>query len=241
MHFYQNKAMIKYLKLPFTFDAGRMQEEVNKINAINWQLHYQKLHYEGNWSALPLRSVGGKADDIIISPLENPVYADTVFIQDANYLKEVLGHFKCTLLSVRLMKLESGALIKEHRDEGLNFEKKTVRFHIPIITHEKVEFILDKEPMALKEGECWYMNFNLPHSLHNRSMIDRIHLVIDAEVNNWVKGLFRDKNIVMKKEINDPPIYSVEERKNIIKSLRIMNTEISIQLADRIEKESQNP
>jgi hypothetical protein len=38
----------------------------------------------------------------------------------------------------------------------------------------------------MKEGECWYLNFNLPHRVKNSGTADRIHLVIDCVVNDWL-------------------------------------------------------
>ena len=98
-------------------------------------------------------------------------------MKESTYLQEVLSNFKCPLQAVRLLKLNVGAVIKEHRDAELGFEYGEIRLHIPVITHEEVEFYLDKERIQLQEGECWYMNFNLPHSIINKSKINRIHLV----------------------------------------------------------------
>ncbi len=91
--------------------------------------------------------------------------------------------------------------------------------------------------MVLQEGECWYMNFNLPHSLYNGSDTDRIHLVIDAEVNDWVKDLFQSPAITNKKESdggnNEPDEATIKE---MIYHLRAMNSQISNQLADEMAK-----
>lgn len=46
------------------------------------------------------------------------------------------------------------------------------------------------------------MNFNLPHSIINKSAIDRVHLVIDATVNDWVTTLFQQPSL-NKKEIEE--------------------------------------
>lgn len=229
--------MIKYLQLPFQFDAAKMQAEVKQLDNSRWQQHYQKLHYEGEWSAIPLRSVNGQADNIIISPLDNAEYRDTHFLEESNYLKKILAGFHCPLLAVRLLKLNAGAIIKEHRDAELCFEKGEVRLHIPVITHPDLEFYLDKERMILQEGECWYMNFNLPHSISNHSPVNRIHLVIDAVVNDWLTNLFNSDSVRNKKEIADPPAYSPEDRLKIIAALRAMNTDTSNQLAEALEKD----
>jgi quercetin dioxygenase-like cupin family protein len=225
--------MIKYLQLPFHFDVQQMQEELQQFDSRAWQLHYQKLHYEGEWSALPLRSVNGVCNNIIISPENNPEYKDTVFLSGSTYFKEVLSSFKCPLLAVRLLKLNAGAVIKEHKDAELCYEKGEIRIHIPVVTNDKVEFYLDKERINLQEGECWYMNFNLPHSIINKSKTDRIHLVIDAKVNDWVQQLFAQPS-TNKKEIEEPD-YDKGTKQQIIARLRQLNTETANRLADEME------
>lgn len=225
--------ILKYLQLPFHFDPYRLQQETSRLAGAQWQLHYQTRHYEGAWSAIPLRSVEGQAENIFVSPVETATYADTAFLIRSSYFNEVLATFQCPLKAVRLLKLNTGAVIKEHRDADLCFEKGEVRFHIPVVTHEEVEFILDNERIQLKEGECWYMNFNLPHSIHNKSGIDRIHLVIDAVVNDWVKELFAQPGLIRKETEESGP--DPETQKKIIASLRELNTETANRLADEME------
>jgi len=230
--------IFKYLRLPFQFDANLLQEEVIQLLSRPWRKHYQKLHYEGEWSAIPLRSPGGNADDIFIAVREGMDYSDTEFLQDCPYLQSVLQVFKCPLKTVRLMKLNAGAVIKEHRDIDLSFEKGEIRLHIPIITHSEVEFFLEEERIPLHEGECWYLNFNLLHRVSNKSDIDRIHLVIDADVNDWVKDIFALEAIDKKEiEYNSTSNYDADTKKFMILRFREMNTETSNRLADKLEKE----
>lgn len=226
--------MIKYLQLPFHFDVRKMQDEIRQINNQAWNLHYQKLHYEGDWSAVPLRSIDGDAGNIFVSPENNAEYKNTVFLNNSAYFQEILSSFKCPLSGVRLLKLNAGAVIREHKDAELCYEKGEIRIHIPVATRNDVEFYLDNERMDLKEGECWYMNFNLPHSVNNKSKVDRIHLVIDAKVNEWVKRLF-SQQVINKKEIEEPG-HDDATKKQIIEQLRNMNTETSNKLADDMEE-----
>lgn len=228
--------LIKYLKLPFVFDAGLMLKEVNALSIPQWLPHYQVAHYTGEWSAIPLRSTGGKADDIIISPTDNRDYRDTVFLDNSPYLKKVIQTFRCPVQAVRLLKLNAGSKIKEHRDAELNFESGEIRLHIPVLTHADVEFFLAKERLNLKEGECWYMNFNLVHAINNNSNINRIHLVIDAVANDWVKEMFNSKDIIVKKETEDLS-KTVDEatKKQMIEQFRKMNTAVSNKMADELE------
>ncbi len=228
-------SIIKYLKLPFLFEPIKLQEATVALSSGYWQAHYQTLHYSGSWTAIPLRSTDGQADNIFINPGKSNSYADTIFLKQSPYFKKVLSTFQCPLLAVRLLKLNAGASIKEHRDNDLFFEKGEIRIHIPIITNAGVEFYLDSERMDLQEGSCWYMNFNLLHAIQNNGNTDRIHLVIDAQVNNWVKELFNSKTIKIRKDIQAKPEHSMAAQIQIIAQLRILNTEVSNKLADEME------
>ena len=225
--------VIKYIRLPFQFNAQQLQEETERIAEQHWQLHYQTRHYTGGWSAIPLRSVNGNTNNILVSPEENAVYADTAFLKQSPYLQQVLSTFLCPLKAVRLLKLDAGAVIKEHRDADLAFEYGELRIHIPVVTNNLVEFIVDKERLFLKEGESWYMNFNLPHTIENKSDTARIHLVIDAVVNDWVKELFAQPSL-LKKETEEPG-YDLATKQKIIAQLRQLNTETANRLADDME------
>ncbi len=230
--------IIKYLKLPLFFDAGLLQQEVDALSAPQWLPHYQVKHYEGEWTAIPLRSMGGKADDIFISPTDNRDYQDTVFLDNSPYLQKVLQSFQCPLQAVRLLKLNAGSYIKEHRDAELNYENGEIRLHIPVCTHPDVEFYLDKERLTLQEGECWYMNFNLLHAINNNSPVNRVHLVIDAVVNEWITGIFNSPDIVVKKETEDlSKVFDEATKKQMILQFREMNTTLSHKMADELEKE----
>ena len=44
--------------------------------------------------------------------------------------------------------------------------------------------------MTLAPGETWYLNVNLPHSVTNGGDEPRVHLVVDCEVNGWLRELF---------------------------------------------------
>lgn len=229
--------MIKYLQTPFHFDAYKMQQELLSLQGKKWPLHYQTRHFEGEWSALALRSIDGTSVNPIISPLNDAIYHDTDLLNQSPYFQQVLKTFQCPLLSVRLLKLSAGSVIKEHKDAELFFESGLARFHIPVITNNAVEFYLQGERIHLEEGECWYCNFNLRHSLANKGETDRIHLVIDAAVNKWIKDLFSSNAVINKKEIDDPEPPGMDEhtKKETIRHLRMMNTAVSNHLADEME------
>ena len=82
------------------------------------------------------------------------------------------------------------------------------------------------------------MNFNLPHAINNKSNINRIHLVIDAVVNDWAKEIFTSTACPVKKEIEDTAgMYDEATKKQMIMLFREMNTAVSNKMADELERE----
>jgi aspartyl/asparaginyl beta-hydroxylase (cupin superfamily) len=84
------------------------------------------------------------------------------------------------------MRLKPGAHIKPHRDKGLAMEYGYARFHLPIFAAEQVEFLVNNQQIPMKNGELWYVNADVHHSVKHTGSEDRINLVIDCQVNDWL-------------------------------------------------------
>lgn len=181
---------IRHLRLPFQFDEEKLQADVQLVLNQDWIPHFNKEGYDGDWKSIALYAIGGDASNILAHHMDEAILLETPVLEKCLYLKEVIGHFKCPLSSVRLLKLSVGATIKPHRDYKLGYEDDHFRLHIPIITNEAVEFVLDDERLDMLPGECWYTNVNFVHSVANRGTVDRIHLVIDGVRNEWSDQLF---------------------------------------------------
>lgn len=228
--------MIHYIKFDLNFDAVQLKKELDALTSLSWPLHYQKRDYEGEWSAISLRSTDGNSGNVFISPIENARYQDTELLKVSPYFQQVLQYFHCPLQAVRLLKLSAGSIIKEHMDAELSYENGAFRIHIPIYTNDKVDFRVGGDVLQLKEGECWYCNFNLPHSIANRGKTDRIHLVIDGLVNDWVNELFNSSRVLLRKEGDEKePIEDENTLREMIYHLRSMNTPAGEKLANEME------
>lgn len=180
------------LRLPFRFDAARLQEDLARMPPASWVPHFNTRYYEGEWSGVPLRSVGGIEGRIYPDPTARESYADTPALERYPAFREVLSTFQCPIGSARLLKLAAGARIREHTDYNLGFDDGEVRLHIPIVTHPDVAFFLTGRRVVLQPGECWYLDFNLPHRVENPSDVDRVHLVLDCRVDDWLRSVFEE-------------------------------------------------
>lgn len=182
--------MIKTYKLPLSFDAVGLESDVSQFRPEDWTPHFNTQYYEGDWSGIPLRAVKNAHLELYPDPVAAEGYVDTAMLGRCPYAREVLSAFECDLETVRFLKLGAGSSIREHRDHKLGYEDGIVRVHIPIITNPQVTFRLGGDLVPMLPGEAWYLNFNLPHSVTNGSAEDRVHLVIDCILNDWLRRLF---------------------------------------------------
>ncbi len=181
------------LRLPMRFDPELLARDLQALNTVDWIKHFVAQNYEGDWSVIPLRGKAGATHPVmmIYSDPSCRDFADTPMLAACPYYREVLAGFAAPLQAVRLMRLSPGSVIKEHADHDLGFEGGTVRFHIPVTTNPYVEFYLNRQRVVLEAGSCWYLRLADPHSVVNGGDTDRVHMVIDATVNDWIADVLK--------------------------------------------------
>lgn len=177
------------LRLPFAFDAARLRRDLDRLSSGAWIAHFVTQNYDGDWSVLPLRAVAGASHPVtmIYSDPSATAFEDTPFLQHCPYFRTVLAAFACELQSVRLMRLTPGSVIKEHSDGDLDIESGMARVHIPITTNPGVEFELNRSRVVMEPGSAWYLRLSDPHRVANKGAADRVHMVVDAVANDWLR------------------------------------------------------
>jgi quercetin dioxygenase-like cupin family protein len=179
------------IRLPFIFDPRMLERDLHNLAEYDWIRHFVAQNYEGDWSVIPLRAQAGTRHPVMMI-YSNPTtkeFEDTPMLKACPYFREVLDRFKCPLQAVRLMRLTPGSVIKEHSDHDLSAERGTARIHVPVVTGPDVEFYLNGSRITLDAGSAWYLRLSDPHHVQNKSDHDRVHMVIDASVNEWLRGL----------------------------------------------------
>ncbi len=161
-----------FIQLPLLFDAQRLCNEINALDATCWRDHPQK--FPGNF-ALPLISVNGDPEDDGVAGPMRP----TPYLERCQYLMQVLEKIGAVWGRSRLMKLSGHAEVKRHVD--LNYYwRDRVRVHVPIVTQPTVRFICGDEEVNMKAGECWLFDTWRMHQVINADAAERIHLVADT-------------------------------------------------------------
>ena len=182
------------LCLPLAFDPAGLASDLGGLSGIAWTSHFVEQNYQGDWSVIALRAPAGARHPIqmIVSEPGRNDFVDTPALAASPYFRQVLAAFDCPLLAVRLMRLTPGSVIKEHHDHDLSFEDGTVRIHVPVVTNDAVDFRLNGTSCRMQAGSAWYLRLSDPHSVANRGTTDRVHMVIDASANGWLRTLLAD-------------------------------------------------
>jgi len=169
-------------KLPFVFDSQIMKAEINQFSNKDYtDIYNPSVELETLWLKHLITPIRGEDDEIRFVPTDS--------LKKCPYLLSIFEKFECQVETFRIHTLDGGASIQKHRDTGYSLEQGKVRLHIPILTNENVDIIIDNQIVKMNNGECWYCNFNEPHEVHNRSEMPRVHLILDCLVNDWLQNV----------------------------------------------------
>lgn len=213
--------------LPFKFDPEQLVADLNNCRQYQFLSNYVPANYDGDNYILPLRSVDGRINFPAAAPNDAERYKDTEVLASCPYFQSVISTFKCEKEAIRLMNLPSGKIVNTHTDFACGYEDGIFRIHIPIITNDKVVFILNDVNLRMQAGEAWYTNVNLPHGVKNEGDTDRVNLVIDCIRNDWSDKLFAQLGYNFSLENNVDEELSEEVVVRMIEELQHQNTEAS--------------
>lgn len=217
------------IKFDNVYDVSKLEQELQIALKSNWVNHFNSKDYEGDWKSISLRSASGSSSDIYSNYTEQP-FKDTPLLEELPYIKSILADWKCEKETVRFLALYPGSEIKPHKDPGCSYEDGNFRLHIPILTNNEVDFIVENENHKLVPGTCWYMDFSKEHSVKNGGNTVRIHLVIDCLRNEWSDQLFERYGY----QVEETKM-SIEEARMVIAQLETHQTETATTLIENLK------
>lgn len=224
-------------KLSLEFDKHLLQKELLTLEN-NWTAHFNTSYYTNDWSGISLRGLSNSLHKLSAGNSSNSDFENSSVLNELPYTQKVLDELKTPKMSVRFLKLGPGSSVKAHKDYDLVFWNGFVRLHIPVFTNDNVKFIVDGKQLDMKPGECWFADFSKTHSVENNGTTDRIHLVIDCKVNQWLISLFEQDGIIQPGE--QPPDqmdrYDKNTQLKIAEQLESMGLETSNELAKKIRE-----
>lgn len=216
-------------------DIQKLDNDLRICLNAQWKEHFNSNDYSGSWTVIALRSQSGNAGDILANDSDHP-FRDTDLMGKCGYVKALLSEMLFEKETVRLLRLQPGSIVKEHRDMGLGYQFGYFRLHIPLLTDASVEFMVGGNNIPMKQGECWYADFDLPHCVKNESSRERIHLVIDGKRNAWTDEWFADAGYDFEEEKRAKD-YSLETKRQMIEQLRFIKTAVADEMIKKLEQE----
>ena len=190
----------------------KLQDQLNDLG-LTFTDHYSNYNDKHSWGALSLR---GYTDDpsFITKPSEmnnkwKKEHAGVTFALQDTLLRSQLPAVEDLLKlipgihhRIRLMRLTpNGGELRRHTDQvdsdaGVA-EGQLLRFHFPIITNDKVKFMMwdtynQPKEVNMVVGSLWSIDTRKPHTAVNNGTEDRIHLVVDVEADPDLRGMVYD-------------------------------------------------
>ncbi len=111
------------------------------------------------------------------------------------------------------------------------------RVHIPIETSEQVRFLVGGQRLDMRQGECWYADFSLPHSVENCGATARVNLILDCKRNEWSDKLFRQAGYDFDAEARNRKLDRAT-RAMVIARLSEMKTDTAERLIKQLEAQA---
>lgn len=84
--------------------------------------------------------------------------------------------------------LDPGASLHPHRDLTGATLNNRIRFHVPVITNPKVEFIVDGDKVVMRPGDLWCLDTSYVHSVKNSGDDARVHIIVECDINDKIKS-----------------------------------------------------
>lgn len=220
-----------HLKFNINYDRSQLQQELNYCLQQEWPMHFNTADFNGDWRSISLRSASGRSNDIYA---HGGSYQDTQLLKDSPYFNSIIGSWRCEKESIRLLALAPGSIIKPHRDRGCSYAEGNFRIHIPIVTNPGVHFMINEQRLYLKEGECWYLDFNETHSIINEGDETRVHLIIDGLRNAWTDELFKEHGYSIQQEPQGPS-YDEDTKRKIIAELELLDSDTARSIIQKMK------
>jgi hypothetical protein len=160
-------------RLPLAVDAARLRAEVEALPESMWESRAGRLGPHDAARAIFLRGY---------APAEGrhkPVEDREAFAH-VPYARQIVAQLlpappqRCLLA-----RLPGGAIVPPHSDNGPYF-LKTIRIHVPVVTHDKVWMYCDGRVFTMCPGEVWALNNSARHAVWNAdSTRARTHMICD--------------------------------------------------------------
>jgi hypothetical protein len=160
-------------RLPLHVDGERLRREVEALPESYWGSRGGRIGVQQPAEAVFLRGYAPADGD---KPVE-----DRPALQYLPYVREIIGTLiPAPPLRCLLARLPAGATVAPHIDELAPYFSKSLRVHVPVITHEHAWMLAGSLVYVMRASEVWVLNNSAPHGVWNEHVsLARTHLICD--------------------------------------------------------------
>jgi aspartyl/asparaginyl beta-hydroxylase (cupin superfamily) len=163
------------------YDVNSIVQKLNDLPLEEWKQFEEKkkLFAQDQADTIVLLNLPDKQNHVFENYIINEKLMG-IFEEDISFLIKTISNTYPNGEPKRILfnKLPAGAVIAQHKDRNYHLETCR-RIHLPIVTHNDVDFMIEGMKVPLSPGIITEINNNVRHSVQNNSDIDRIHLLID--------------------------------------------------------------
>jgi hypothetical protein len=176
------------LRMPHRVDVARLQADFEAVRRDFRPNTQDGPHHNGKWKRLGLISPDGDPFQAYLRA--GQTHRPTPVLDHMPYVRELIGEMGFPVRSAFISVMDPGARVRWHRDLSHSIDLKTVRLHLPIVTHETSIIRLGHETGHWRAGEMWYGDFSFPHSVRNDWDQPRVHIIFDVHATDEVRAAF---------------------------------------------------
>jgi uncharacterized protein (TIGR03032 family) len=226
----------EFIRLPLTFDAARLAEELAQFAESDWRPHPQG--YPGN-SALSLVAIDGDPANDSVKGTMRP----TPHLKACPYVREVLGSLGAPIGRTRLMRIDGNAEATPHADMNYYWLQR-MRVHVPIVTDPAVTFLCGDKSVHMAAGEAWVFDTWKIHNVINPNPTRRIHLVCDTTGSPYLRALMmgqfdpssRPSAPLVFEERTLPVVMSPDEQATLVRLLAVEDAALQKEMAQFLDQ-----
>lgn len=173
--------MFSYIPIGSIDSFNILKKKVFEIPPPEWKVWLERKKFKTQEDSDTILILNLAEKD---HPLFNKTYFNEKYLTHLSLeLKECFDKIESVYKNgepkrVMLVSLPAGCNVKPHVDLGYHLQN-CHRIHLPIITDKDVQFIVDGNIIPMCEGVLVEINNNVLHSVINRSLQNRVHLIID--------------------------------------------------------------
>jgi len=194
--------------MQLSYEVARLQSQIAELTSIepvtvqamareainldiDWTTEYSE-YQSGGWKTLSLFNETGRYHDTVIKDAQA---VETSLLNQMPATREFLRSLGLRYMAVRLAKLEPQAFLWEHRDYAELEPVPRKRFHLPLITNEGCRLVIGGAAVHMQRGALWMLDPTERHGACNLGHASRIHLLIDAYVDEAATRLLSNATL----------------------------------------------